>query len=210
MPTSGGASGGTSTAADFYGLLASAVSAATSGPTAQPGQSSSVNNPQERDLSNSGTLIPPTIQGNDRISFISAQRERLAILLSALDKEASNLNAQDPSQKSSPRGLSNIFFDGNRSGEPDPVRPPSAMSGLSKSRSEVDFEKIEREDEDGEDSQTPMPSMVRQNTGSGSWLPWSWGAKSAATVAEPTKEREGDSVMSGTGNDQGKSSGIDI
>lgn len=205
MPSSGIGSTATSTAADFYALLASAVSAATA-TSPQQAQSSSINNEPERDLSNSGALIPPTIQGIDRMSFIAAQRERLSILLSALDKEASSLKMPDTVQPSTQRRISNAFLGGSSGSEGEPTRPPSAMSGLSKSRSELDFEKIEKDEENGEDIHTPIPSLIRQSTGS--WLPWSWGAKSA--VFEPSKEGEVDTAMSGLGPEQGKSSGVDI
>jgi len=202
MPSGGVGSAATSTAADFYALLASAVSAATAtAPYAT--QSSSANNEQERDLSNSGTLIPPTIQGSDRMSFISAQRERLSILLSALDKEASSLKMQDTT--SGQRRLSNMLLDGNNSSEIEQARPPSAMSGLNKSRSELDFEKIEKDEENGDD-RTPVPSFIWQS--SGSWLPWSWGSK--AIVAEPSKGKEADTAMGGVGTEEGKSTGVDI
>jgi len=198
MPSGGVGSAATSTAAEFYALLASAVSAATA--AAPPAtQSSSADHVQERDLSNSGTLIPPTIQGTDRMSFISAQRERLSILLSALDREASSLRIQDTT--SGQRRLSNMPSDGNSSSEGEQARPPSAMSGLSKSRSELDFERIEKDEENGDDSQTPVPSLFRQS--SGSWLPWSWGSK-----AEPSKEV--DTVMGGVGAKEGKSTGVEI
>jgi receptor expression-enhancing protein 1/2/3/4 len=202
MPSGGVGSAATSTAADFYALLASAVSAATAA-SPYATQSSRPDHEQERDLSNSGTLIPPTIQGSDRMSFIAAQRERLSILLSALDKEASSLKMQDA--PSGQRRLSNMLLDGNSSSESEQARPPSAMSGLSKSRSELDFEKIEKDDENGEDH-TPVPSFISQS--SGSWLPWSWGTKT--TVAEPGKGKEVDTAMGGVGTDEGKSTGVEI
>jgi receptor expression-enhancing protein 1/2/3/4 len=196
-------SAATSTATDFYALLASAVSAATAA-APYAAQSSSAGHEQERDLSNSGTLIPPTIQGTDRITFISAQRERLSILLSALDKEASSLKMQDTT--SGHRHLSNMLLDGNSSSESEQTRPPSAMSGLSKSRSELDFEKIEKDEENSGDSQTPVPSFIRQS--SGSWLPWSWGSK--ATEAERNKGKEADTAMGGVGTEEGKSTAVEI
>jgi receptor expression-enhancing protein 1/2/3/4 len=180
----------TSTATDFYSLLASAVSAATSPAT------SSANQP--RDLSNSGTLIPPTVHGEDRLSFIAAQRERLAILLSALDKEANNLQSESV-KPSAPRHVPSMFFDGSgESEEGTTERPKSAMSGLSSRKSEADFEKI-----DAESGTEEVESNKRRQTSSGSWLPWSWGAQ---TVEAPV-----DTVMSGSSKpeDSGKSSGVD-
>lgn len=191
----------TSTATDFYSLLASAVTAATStttGKAAQPGEGTSYG----RDLSNSGTLIPPTITGADRVSFITAQRERLSILLSALDKEANNLKTQDASQQGGPRSVPSMSLDGT--GE-EQARPASAMSGLSKSRSEADFEKIDVDDEDEHDMNT-RPVHARQ--ASGSWLPWGWGAKPVVPVKD--KEDDDHHSVGGVEIDEGKSSGVEI
>ncbi len=140
------------------------------------------------------------------MSFISAQRERLSILLSALDKEASSLKMQDT--PSSQRRLSNMLLDGNSSSESEQTRPPSAMSGLSKSRSELDFERIEKDEENGDDSQTPVPSYIRQS--SGSWLPWSWASKVAEAEPSKGKGTEADTAMGGAGTEGGKSSGVEI
>jgi len=190
----------TSTATDFYTLLASAVTAATASATTM---NPSSNGPQDRDLSNSGTLIPPTIHGEDRMSFITAQRERLSILLSALDKEASNLKSQDAAQKAGPQAVSNMFFDETDDKQTLP-RPASALSGMSKSRSELDFEKIEKDEEGAEE--VGKPALDRQT--SGSWLPWSWGAKAPASA--PSKEKDVDTVMSGVATDEGRSSGVEL
>ncbi|PMD22847.1 hypothetical protein NA56DRAFT_569404 [Hyaloscypha hepaticicola] len=186
--------GATSTANDFYALLASAVTAATS--AAGP---SSTN--QARDLSNSGMLIPPTINGEERLTFITAQRERLSILLSALDKEASNLESTSGFKQR----VSSMAFDGSSGSEEELAagtvkRPKSAMSGLSTRRSEADFENIDAES--GTEEAENTRRRVTRGQSSGSWMPWSWGAK-------PVVGSE-DTVM-GDDNDKGKgkSSGID-
>ncbi|KAI9051195.1 hypothetical protein LZ554_005297 [Drepanopeziza brunnea f. sp. 'monogermtubi'] len=180
-----------STATDFYSLLASAVNAATS-----RDQTSAT---QSRDLSNSGTLIPPSVSGHvERLSFISAQRERLAILLSALDKEASALQSQ--SNKPTARHIPSMSFDGSSEGE------ERSVSGLSTRKSEPDFEKIEAESgaEEGEGEMPRRQPLQRGSGSTGSWMPWGWGAK----ADEPS---DADSEMSGTqrGEDVGKSSGVD-
>ncbi|KAL2062860.1 hypothetical protein VTL71DRAFT_5932 [Oculimacula yallundae] len=179
----------TSTATDFYSLLASAVSAATS---RDPASASS----QPQDLSNSGMLIPPSVQGEERLSFIAAQRERLAILLSALDKEANTLQGQSV-KPAVPRQVPSKFFDGS-SGSEEEERPIS--SGLSTRKSEADFEKIEAES-GAEDVET-IRRQVTRSSGSASWMPWSWGAKTDGPA---------DTEMSGTQivEDKGKSSGVD-
>jgi receptor expression-enhancing protein 1/2/3/4 len=119
------------------------------------------------------------VDGEDRLTFIAAQRERLSILLSALDKEASTLQGNKVGSKSiplSPRTRAYRFMDGANSSEEDASdRPQSSASGLSTRKSENDFEKIEAE------SGTEEIESQRQQTKraqSGSWMPWSWGAKS--------------------------------
>ena len=190
-------SSATSTANDFYTLLASAVSAATS-------SSTTTGTGKPRDLSNSGILIPPTVGGEDRLSFIAAQRDRLSILLSALDKEASTLQSQNI-RPSTPRGMPTMFYDGTTGGEEEVTeRPKSAMSGLSTRKSEADFEKIDAESGTEEvESDRRQAKRSPSGSGSGSWMPWSWGAK-----PEPAQV---DTVMGGTNNaeDKGKSSGVD-
>lgn len=182
--------GATSTANDFYALLASAVTAAT-------GPSSST---QARDLSNSGMLIPPTMDGEERLTFIAAQRERLSILLSALDKEASNLQSTSSGPK---QRLPSMFFDGSSGSEEEIAagseRPKSAMSGLSTRRSEADFENIDAESGTEEVENTRRRVTRGQSSGGGSWMPWSWGAKAA--------EGSSDTVMAGT--EKGKSSSVE-
>lgn len=178
--------GSASTANDFYSLLASAVTAAT-------GAGSNMN--QARDLSNSGTLIPPSVHGEERLSFITAQRERLSILLSALDKEASNLQGQQNIPKIHTRVPSNLF-DGSSGSDND----VSVVSGLSTRKSEVDFENIEAESGAEENENGDRPPLKRGQSASGSWMPWSWGAKAPEEV---------DTTMEGTSTDVGKSSGVD-
>jgi receptor expression-enhancing protein 1/2/3/4 len=198
--------GGSSTAGDFYSLLASAVTAATSGQAATS---------KVTDLSNSGTLIPPSLQASsERLTFISAQRERLNILLSALDKEASTLQPHSSSQNeikpSTPRRVESRFFDGNIESEAEEEgireRPKSAMSGLSKSKSENDFENIDAESGTEEVENTRRQTMRRGvSSGGGSWMPWSWGAKA-------DEQHGADTPFIGTNKDgeKGVSSGIDL
>ncbi|TQN69964.1 Receptor expression-enhancing protein 2 [Colletotrichum shisoi] len=163
---------------DFYNLLAGAVSAATSAAAggAAPGQ--------HQDLSNSGSLIPPELRGGERTSFIAAQRERLAFLIKALDREAAVSETASAEAFGRPGSMQ---LDGS---EEEPTqRPPSAHSGLSKSRSETDFEKIDAEsgaeDIGGDDEDGTV--RRRQTSGGGggsSWMPWGWGATPTAENPE--------------------------
>lgn len=172
------------TASDFYSLLTSAVNAATSGAGISSSSSTA------RDLSNSGALIPPTVHGEDRLSFIAAQRERLNILLSALDKEADNLQES----RGKARHVPSMQFDGSSEDDQND-RPKSAASGLSSRKSEGDFEKIESDE---------VETSKRRTASSGSWLPWSWGAHDQPATGN-------DTPMGGTsrGEDIGRSSGLD-
>ncbi|ESZ99193.1 hypothetical protein SBOR_0400 [Sclerotinia borealis F-4128] len=176
--------GATSTATDFYSLLASAVSAATSS-NATTGVS------EGRELSNSGMLIPNNVSGSERITFIQAQRERLSILLSVLDKEAQALQ----NEKRVPRNISSMSFDGTSSEDDNLDRPKSSMSGMTSRKSEPDFEKI---DADSGTEEVGNKRRVADKTSSGNWLPWAWGAKPAVP-----------SDTSLSPEDKGKSSSID-
>jgi receptor expression-enhancing protein 1/2/3/4 len=129
-------------AGDFVGLLASALQMTTSS-----GASREV---QAEDLSASGTLIPADIHSNEeRMNYVSTQRERLRVLLQAFDNEAFNL-ASAPA---------------------DMAREKSS-DNLSKSRSEADFDKIEKEEIHG----AGKPAQA-------GWMPWNWTPAKAASVA---------------------------
>jgi len=210
----GAGGGGPSTAgtggADFYNFLASAVSAAT-------GVSMAGGGAQHR--GGSDGLVPDSILGTTaRMSFIQAQRERLNLVLSALDREASQLEA------ASSQHAASISLDGGASGAGRNYRSFSGQSGasgggLNKSRSEADFEKLEAEsgaEEDMEGSsglrrRTPGTAAAPAGAtpggggnaaaggaGGGSWMPWGWGAAAAAspsaggaTAAQPDLSRGG-------------------
>ncbi|KAB5582927.1 HVA22 family TB2/DP1 protein [Coniochaeta sp. 2T2.1] len=168
--------GGTG-ASDFYNLLASAVGAAT-------GSSTSATEPE------SG-LVPDNIQGaSAKMSFIAAQRERLALLMTALDKEASQLQTEAAADKS--RASTGVGLDGT--GAP-----------LTKSRSEADFEKLEAESGEEEDAAAAgarrrTPGVAGQAAG---WVSWAWGGGGGAAKEGATKDPEGNSTA------EGKSTGVD-
>ncbi|KAF2097353.1 HVA22 domain membrane protein [Rhizodiscina lignyota] len=102
------------------------------------------------DLSASGTLIPKELEGKgaaEKMQYVSATRESLRVLLQAFDKEAFTL----------------------ASGE-------GAQSGdLSKSRSEADFDNIDKDElaygNVAEAGRGP------QRSASGGWMPWNWAQK---------------------------------
>lgn len=133
-------------AGDFYGLLSAALGTAN----ARSGTNS--RELQAEDLSRSGTLIPQGMtSASEKMTFLSTQRERLRVLLSALDKEASDLGPEAAIEKDVDKRML-----GDQLGE-----------GLRKSRSEAEFEEIGKEDLKGEGSK-PQASA---------WIPWAWGAK---------------------------------
>ncbi|KAI0388590.1 TB2/DP1, HVA22 family-domain-containing protein [Xylariaceae sp. FL0594] len=161
---------------DFYNMLAGAVSAAASG--------------SKSTTATSESLIPENISGaQEKITFLAAQRERLAFMLGALDRESAQLQHDEEQRRAAAQERikpGSMSLDGAGLGQ-EPSRPPSGYSvgsALSKSRSEVDFEKIdapsgaEEEEEDasgnlrrrgnhaGEDSSGPTK---------GGWNLFGWG-----------------------------------
>ncbi|KAH8903596.1 hypothetical protein BR93DRAFT_918322 [Coniochaeta sp. PMI_546] len=144
---------------DFYNLLASAVGAATAATATGSGTGATEPRGPENGpggMAASGLLaVPDSIQGaSARRSFIAAQRERLALLVAALDREAGRLESSVAEEEG----------EGEREGAP-----------LAKSRSEADFEKLEAESgEEEEDA-----GLRRRTPGVGSqaagWVSWAWG-----------------------------------
>lgn len=177
-----GAAAATNAGNDLYTLLAAAVSTAT----AAAGGSNRDNG------ASTSSLIPASLQDtSEKMTFIAAQRERLSILLSALDKEAHDIQ-QDAGAKPAGRHSRSMAFDGHEDEEPT-QRPPSGLSmlsGISKSRSEVDFEKIEAES-GAENEQDTSTIRKRRNVTTpkaaptGSWMPWGvWGGASNGEGAQ--------------------------
>jgi receptor expression-enhancing protein 1/2/3/4 len=197
--------------ADFYALLASAVSAATGSASTFPRTADA------HDLSNSGSLIPPSISGLERASFISAQRERLAILLSALDREARQVELDaTTTHDEKERGASSPRLLPGGAGD-EAGRRTSQGEGMSKRPSEPDFEKIERSEA------KPPAAMGRQSTGG--WMPWNWnsaagagagavagaGSPAAAAPGEKEKEEEEEDVVMGEAEqEKAKSSAVEL
>jgi receptor expression-enhancing protein 1/2/3/4 len=140
-------------AGDFYGLIASALQY-----TSASGGSRDV---QAENLSASGTLIPADLESNeDRMTYVSTQRERLRVLLSAFDREAVNLAGTTPPSQSAP----------------SMSRAKSTDTGydLTKSRSEADFDTIEKEE---------APASPSAQSG---WMPWNW----QKGTAQPGQQHE--------------------
>ncbi|KAF2712058.1 hypothetical protein K504DRAFT_488566 [Pleomassaria siparia CBS 279.74] len=145
---------------------------------------------QAAELSRSSTLVPDSIRNNeDRLSYVTSQRERLATLMQAFDHEQDNLRAQK-------EGGGSRYYEGSRGG---------SSSGLSKSRSEAEFDRIER-DEVGQDRPpypvTP-PALDRQ-TSQGGWMPWNW------QKGQPIEDPLAYGKTPGQSSSQGRSSGFEF
>ncbi|KAL9094726.1 MAG: hypothetical protein Q9165_002996 [Trypethelium subeluteriae] len=137
---------------DFYSMLAGALQQAVS-----IGGSSAAGSAKDRsgDLADSANLVPPDMTSpEDRMGYITAQRERLRVLLQAFDKEAYNMSSEEV-QKGKVHRLANEHGEGMRS-----------------RGSEVDFEKVSW-DEGPED--VPLPMSLPEKA-SGGWTGWLWGS----------------------------------
>ncbi|KAI0887856.1 TB2/DP1, HVA22 family-domain-containing protein [Annulohypoxylon maeteangense] len=171
---------------NFYNMLAGAVGAAAS----------SFAPPSGNQEASTATLIPENIGGaEDKINFIVAQKEKLALMMGALDKEARQLEERKAADQAKKElRPSSMSLDGQ-----DSSRPPSGhsvWSGLSKSRSEVDFEKIDAESGAEEDEGTlrrrgtvgePSPGSTRSGW---SFLGWGTvGTGQAPGTSEPDTGR---------------------
>jgi receptor expression-enhancing protein 1/2/3/4 len=135
------------TGQDIYGLLGAAV-----------GQMSRTS--EVADISSSGTLIPRDIEGNEeKMTFLATQREKLRVLLSALDKEAWELGSQEGmANEEAIRKDVERRLGGNLGGG----------EGLRQRGSESEFDTIDREE-------APGTVKIGKSSSGGSWMPWSWG-----------------------------------
>lgn len=182
---------GSTTGQDFYNFLSNAVNAATAAVVASDSSTTDTGRKAASasrgpavgafptgDLSASGTLVPPSIQGNaDKMTFLAAQRERLNYVLSALDREAAQLKSG--AAATTPASEQEINLEGLQPSErPTTSSSGKSTGGLSKSRSEVDFEKIDAES-GAEDNNTQDSAQATPAPSGGSWLPWAWSASSS-------------------------------
>ena len=151
-------------AGDFYGLLSSAIGTLNTNANA-PSREAQVDS-----ITRSGTLIPQGMtSATEKMTFLSMQRERLRVLLSALDREASDLGSEAAIERDVDRRIAGAQL-GEGLGE-----------GLRKSKSEAEFEEIGAEGPGGEQG--------KAKAGGGSWMSWAWGAKGEekATGADGVK-----------------------
>jgi receptor expression-enhancing protein 1/2/3/4 len=138
------------------------------------------------ELSRSAHIIPDNIRNtDDRLSYVSSQRERLQTLLQAFDQEADNVRAQ--------REAGSRYYDGG---------------GLSKSRSEAEFDRIERDEIGQERPPYPVtPPALGRRTSSG-WMPWNWQRGVPPQPEDPLAYGKDHSSSRSSG--QARSTGFDL
>ncbi|KAI9764691.1 MAG: hypothetical protein M1840_008083 [Geoglossum simile] len=140
---------------DFYSYLSSALS---------PQQ------PTATTTSYFPTWTQPQQTKEERLTFITTQRDRLLGLLQSLDREALNLSTSSLSPET-PRGDPSGGIAATSSGD----KP------LKKSKSELEFERVERED---------IGDETRAGS-AGSWMPWNWAGRGGAAATQPPQSVEG-------------------
>ncbi|ETS77977.1 hypothetical protein PFICI_10039 [Pestalotiopsis fici W106-1] len=191
--------GGSATGAgqDFYNMLAGAVSAATGvSALGSAGAGAYGGAKRDADMPTSGNLIPDNIRGaGEKMNFIANQREKLSFLMTALEKEANQLEKSEQERQAAgaEQRLPSMSLDGGEGHASGTSRPPSGQSmwsALSKSRSEVDFEKIEAESGAEEDLEEEVrqrrPPTDRSASGKGPWSFLGWGSTTGADTPTPS------------------------
>jgi hypothetical protein len=139
---------------------------------------------QAAEVNRSANLIPENIRNNDdRASYVTSQRQRLATLLQAFDREEDNLRSQR-------EGGGSRYYEG---------------TGLSKSKSEAEFDRIERDDYDPS-APPPYPTTppaFDRRTSQG-WMPWNWRA------GQPKDDHDPLAYGREPGSGRGRSTGFDL
>lgn len=139
---------------DLYGL----VNQALGGASALYGAGSK--DAQASDLSRAAqNLVPDNIRNNDdRLNYVTSQRQRLETLLQAFDREQDNIRSEQSG--------GNRYYENNSRA--------SSNSNLSRNKSEVEFDRIERDEISNERPPYPLtPPPLGRRTSSG-WMPWNW------------------------------------
>jgi hypothetical protein len=203
VPSVGSATGAAGSAAsaagsatsDFYNLLANAVSAYAIG-SSGAGRCATAEGPAPE-------IVPREMQGVERASFISAQRERLTFLLGLLDREAARdaSPAGTPAAQAHGAGLtppSTATSTGVSLGIAPESRSLSTGSlgdlALSKSVSGSDFEKVDVDEEArrvARDEERIQRLQVQRSSSGAGWMPWVWGARNPTERLEEKVAAEG-------------------
>lgn len=170
-------------ATDLFALLSSVTAAATTPtPTTTPSTSTSRDLPPSSGPGSS--IIPDAIRAAGtaaRMSFVRAQRERLRFVLSALDREEADAAAQAQAQAHAQGAGGGNNGGGGVWDKRESVSEHSVGSGLSKSRSEGDFEKLDAPS--GGEEESDGGGVRRRGAEGGGWMPWGWGAGGAGGEA---------------------------
>jgi len=156
-------------AGDFYGLLSAAAGSisTTSGASRET---------QAEDLTKSGILVPQGMtSASEKMTFLSTQRERLRVLLSALDKEANDLGPEAAIERDVEKRMTG----------------QQLSEGLRKSKSEAEFDEIGKDDLKGEKEGKAAAAAA------GGYRFWSWGAKAVAEMGK--EEPKGETSARDTG-----------
>jgi receptor expression-enhancing protein 1/2/3/4 len=152
---------------DLYGLVNQALSGASALYGASgAGSAGGTKDAQAADLSRgAANLVPDSIRNNDdRLHYVTSQRQRLETLLQAFDREQENIRTQQTG--------GNRYHETSRSsrssGNPSPA--------LSRNRSDAEFDRIERDEASSGSERPPYPLTpppLGRRTSSG-WMPWNW------------------------------------
>lgn len=144
---------------------------------------------QVEEMSRSGALVPPGLTSTkEKMTFLATRREHLKVLLTALEKQADELSQDEMIERDVESRL-------RAAGA---AAPASFDEGLRKSKSEAEFEAIEREEWGSERATMERGGGRGQQSGSaggsssssrpsatpagGSWIPWgSWGAQKSGS-----------------------------
>ena len=135
-------------AGDIYGFLSAALSQTSAGGSREQ---------QAEELSASGSLYPKEMSSDaERLRYIASQRERLGVLMSALDKQARSLPNDGGVEADIERRMREMG---------------AADEGLKKSKSEAEFEAIDPHD------------ITPEKQGSKGWFSsGGWGAQALGLV----------------------------
>lgn len=138
---------------------------------------------QASELSRSSTLVPDNIRNqDDRLNYVATQRARLETLLHAFDQEQDNIRTQ--------RASGSRYYEG--------------AGGLSKSRSETEFDRIERDEAERPPYPITPPPMDRR-TSQGGWMPWNYWQRTGRPAEEDPLAYGKD-----PNDSRGRSTGFDV
>ncbi|KAF1947877.1 hypothetical protein EJ02DRAFT_440047 [Clathrospora elynae] len=177
---------------DLYGLVNQALSGASA--LYGAGGTAGTRDAQAADLSRgAANLVPDSIRNNDdRLNYVTNQRQRLETLLQAFDREQDNIRSQQTG--------GNRYYEGNRS--------TGNLSGsLSRNRSEAEFDRIERDELSSGSERPPYPITpppLGRRTSSG-WMPWNWQRET-----QPQEDPLAYGRESSDGRSRARASGFDL